>query len=636
MTAACGGEAKESTIPPTGYRNLGPDARYVGIDVCADCHSDKAATFTESQMGRSLKPATLSASAARFDGVKPVYDPAKDFYYLPSARGDSIYVTEFRLAGRDTVYKRTEKIDYIVGSGQHTNSHFMDVNGYLYQMPITWYAQEGRWDLPPGFDDGHNWRFERAIEIECMSCHNATPEYVEGSDNRYEHVPFGIDCERCHGPGSIHVDEKRAGIVVDVRTETDFTIVNPAKLPPDLQFDVCQRCHLQGVAVPRVGKTFLDFRPGMRLSDVVDVYFPRYSDSLSQFIMASHPDRLRMSECRVLSDGGDRRPTVQPLPCITCHDPHVPIETLGRDHYNSACISCHSPPEERGCTESMEVRRLRNDDCSSCHMPLVESIDIPHVRITDHNIRVPDSARGVLDEEKRFVRLASLTTPQPTDHQLGEGYLAYYEQFNNVQRFLDSAAVHLTRAQREEPAGEMARALIRLWFLQEDFQAIAQFVAAGNLLGVSEAWTYYRVGEAYSKLQRHEDAKSYYGRAVDLAPDHLWFRTKLAAASVALERPQEAIPIYDAVLADNPLFQQALNNRGYARVLTGDLAGAESDFKEALALDPDARQPLANLASLYFNTGRAAEALKLVERLVSLEPQNQEYRAFRDAVRASL
>jgi hypothetical protein len=51
------------------------------------------------------------------------------------------------LAGKDTVHQRFEKVSYIVGSGQHTNSHIININGYLHQAPITFYTQKGKWDL---------------------------------------------------------------------------------------------------------------------------------------------------------------------------------------------------------------------------------------------------------------------------------------------------------------------------------------------------------------------------------------------------------------------------------------------------------------------------------------------------------
>ena len=148
----------------------------------------------------------------------------------------------------------------------------VDINGYVYQAPVTFYTQRGIWDLPPGFENGHNSRFGRKIELECMSCHNAYPKMVEGSENKYAFIANGIDCERCHGPGSKHVEEKRMGKIVDTSKAVDYSIVNPAKLSIDLQLDICQRCHIQGNAVLAPGKSFFDFRPGMHLSDVMNVF----------------------------------------------------------------------------------------------------------------------------------------------------------------------------------------------------------------------------------------------------------------------------------------------------------------------------------------------------------------------------
>lgn len=111
--------------------------------------------------------------------------------------------------------------------------------------------------MPPGFEDGNNTRFSRIIGLECMSCHNSYPDFVLGSENKYKKIENGINCERCHGPGEYHVLQKQAGILVDTAKAIDFSIVNPAKLSIDLQFDVCMRCHLQGNAVLNNNKSFL-------------------------------------------------------------------------------------------------------------------------------------------------------------------------------------------------------------------------------------------------------------------------------------------------------------------------------------------------------------------------------------------
>ena len=79
------------------------------------------------------------------------------------------------------------------------------------------------------------------------------------------------------------------------------------------------------------------------------------------------------------------------------------------------------------------------------------------------------------------------------------------------------------------------------------------------------------------------------------------------------------------LIRDNPKFSDALNNRGFTYLVTGNLDAAESDFLTALALDPDAIQPLANLASLYFNTQRNDQARQYVEHLLKLEPNNPQF-----------
>ncbi len=170
-------------------------------------------------------------SAAHFTGHDLIFDTLSGYYYHPHWRGDELYITEFRLEGKDTVHKRTEKVSYIIGSGQHTNSHIINSNGYLYQAPFTWYAQQQRWDMPPRFEHGANSRFQRMIGVECISCHNAIPTYVPNSENRFTTIPKGIDCERCHGPGELHVNLKKQGILVDTKKEVDYSIVNPRKLP---------------------------------------------------------------------------------------------------------------------------------------------------------------------------------------------------------------------------------------------------------------------------------------------------------------------------------------------------------------------------------------------------------------------
>ncbi len=645
LVLACGAPVPEASTlaeaPP--YRNMDPSVAYVGREACRGCHAEKYEPFIHSQMGRSFKPATLQHSVARFDGIAPVYDATGDLYYRPFHRGEDLFIEEYRLAGADTTYRRVERIDYIVGSGQHTNSHIMEEGGYFYQMPLTWYVQEGRWDLPPAFDQGRNRRFSRPITLECMTCHNGRPDYVPGSYNRFRHVPSGIGCEQCHGPGALHIREKQAGKIVDVSREIDDSIVNPRKLPVDRQVDVCQRCHLQGTAVPKTEHGFLDFRPGGRLSDVLDVYLPRSTDSVSTFIMASHPDRLRMSACFAGTHASGS--TLPPLTCISCHNPHVAIETMSRATFNGQCRSCHAPEQGTVCAEDAQVRARNGDDCVTCHMPTSDAADIPHVRITDHYIRVPAPPQPVKDPA--FVRLVSRTKAAPSARDMADGYLTYFAQFRNERRFLDSAAVYMAAAAKVVPPAELAPSQVRLAFLQGDHAAVIRLAGFFGTPGSGDAMTHCRIGQAFAKEGRYREAIGFLSRSVEQAPDHLECGKELANAYVQDRQFDAALTVLDRLLTAQPKLADAYNNRGFARIgkaLTlaqaGDSPGAqdafeaaEADFRQALALNPDEEQALANLASLYLNTNRPAEARPYAERLVRLRPDNPDYQGLLNLLR---
>ncbi|MCB9236226.1 MAG: tetratricopeptide repeat protein [Bacteroidia bacterium] len=598
-----------------GYQNWDPSVHYLGRDTCGVCHKLQYDSFTQSEMGHSFKKATRSNSAAQWDHIKPVYDNHLNLYYLPFARGEELFILEFRLEGRDTMHKRLEKIDYIVGSGQHTNSHMREENGYFYQMPLTWYTQKGHWDLPPGFENGANSRFDRKIESECMSCHNGISGYVEGSGNKFTYVPEGIGCERCHGPGEVHVAKMQAGKMVNIAEEIDYSIVNPGKLSADLLMDVCQRCHLQGTAVLSQGKDFYDFRPGQPLNQTVDVFLPRTGDTVQSFIMASQADRMRMSRCFISTQGQKNA-----LTCISCHDPHQPIHQLGQDHYRQSCLNCHQQPDQKMCTKAGP-----ESDCHTCHMPNSGSIDIPHVRITDHNIRIPRAEPNPENDPAKissYLRLECRTTALPTPLLLARGYLTHYEQFDPLPHFLDSAFANLKRVSDHNT--EWKEAWIRALYLRQSFAELAEF-AQKQSEDYPDPWTWARIGEAYKETGKLDLAIQNYQKATDLARERIDFRNKLAGLLINQNSLDRALLILNQLIQYAPSNSTAFNNRGFAYVLQNKMDLAEKDFLRALALDPDSETALANLASLYLNTGDKATCLKYARRLVREYPGNAGY-----------
>ena len=637
------------------YLNHNDTARYVGMSQCKLCHQAIYNSFMQTGMGKSFEHASKQKSAAKIDspaGQKGkhnvIYDKYLNFYYYPFWNGDSMKIMEFRLKGQDTIYKRIEKVDYIIGSGQHTNSHISNTNGYLHQMPMTYYAQKGQWDFPPGFENGFNTRFSRKIGLECLSCHNSFPDFVQGSENKFNTLPEGINCERCHGPGSIHVQQRSSGAKIDTSKYIDYSIVNPGKLPIDLQFDVCQRCHLQGNTVLKEGKSFFDFKPGMRLSDYMTVFLPRYKDADDKFIMASHADRLKQSQCFInsfkandntpspLERAGVRslRPYKNSLTCVTCHNPHVSVKITGKEVYNNACKNCHGGTNQTSCSEKKESRFRIQDNCVTCHMPKSGSIDIPHVTVHDHYIRKPIK-REEVEKIKEFIGLYAVNERKPSNSVKAKAYIQQYDKFNNNIVFLDSAKKYLSDATINE-VKQNFETLIHLYFIKHDFAKILIYVnqiGKENLLTTiltkkswdnANAWTLYHIGEAYSNTGNIQDAYTFYKKANELAPYNPDFKNKLGATLMAENKVQEAIVIFTNILIENPKFVQAINNLGYANLISGQSTEAEALYNRALSLDPDYEPLLMNVAGFYIYKKKYKEANEILKQVLKKNPGNQQ------------
>lgn len=609
--------------PHTVYLNHHDTVKYVGKMQCASCHNDIYQSFMQTGMGQSFAPATKQKSAAQFGNHKPVYDKTNNMYYYPFWVADTMYIAEFRLNGKDTTHKRIERVDYIIGSGQHTNSHLTNINGYVYQLPLTWYAQLQKWDLPPGFEEGRNVRFNRNIALECMSCHNAMPVVEPTSNNKFISIGDGIDCERCHGPGELHVKEKLAGILVDTATQIDYTIVNPKKLSWELQVDVCQRCHLQGNAILKPGKSFTDFKPGMRLSDVVDVYMPSYTGDNSSFIMASHAQRLQMSKCFIQSNkqdaNNDKAFSTLNLTCITCHNPHVSVKVTGTQIFNNACMKCHTNgPAD--CSEKPELITAQQNNCVGCHMPKNGTEDIPHVTVHDHYIRKP-ATQQMVNGLKTFAGLYCVNNTQSNANQTkAAAYLNYLERFEGDAAAIDSAWWWVLQLN----ADAQLPLKIQYHFLQKQFDKI---VALSTRIKEADAWTYYRIGQSYMHEKRFNEAEFWYNRAVNAEPFNLDFLNKLGAALVQQAQIEKAITVFNKSLNLQPKQEDALVNKGFALVRLNNFNEALACYNQALKLNPDNQQALFNRAALHYQNKNKQLAKQDLKALLQLDASNQTVKA---------
>ena len=623
------------------YLNHGDSANYVGMNTCKLCHQSIYNSFIKTGMGKSFDLASKSKSSADFS--KPgIYDKIADLHYKAYWNKDSLYIHEFRIQKNETLYSRKEQVNFIIGSGQHTNSHLQINNGYLNQMPMTYYTQKKKWDLPPGFENGINTRFTRKIGLECISCHNAYPNLIIGSENKYQSMPSGIDCERCHGPGSIHVKQRQNGSKIDTSKYIDYSIVNPAKLSIDEQFDVCQRCHLQGNAILKENKSFFDFKPGQKLSNYISVFLPKYTNSNTEFIMASHADRLKQSACFIKSyekiqNKNILKPYKEAMTCITCHNPHVSVRETNANVFNDACLSCHNAKTENENTK-LKLQNAHKlfkkntwSNCVSCHMPVSGSSDIPHVTVHDHYIRKPITVEEK-NKIKTFIGLFAINEKKPDSLTIAKAYINQYDKFDTKNNYLDSALNYLSNPKEFE---KNRYALIQLYFIRNDFNAI---ITCLNKLGEArclnelfikktydntDAWSCYRIAESYYYKNQITKALMWFKRAIDLAPYHLDFRNKYGTTLASTNQLSEAETQFNFILKENQKYVSAYSNLGYIKLLQGKESDALLLYKKGESIDPDNELLLLNLSAYYLYKHENKIAKKYLQHLHKLYPKNE-------------
>jgi hypothetical protein len=398
------------------------EGTYVGSAKCVECHQEEHEGFRHSGMGRSL--AKLDPDEQPPDGA--VDHPLSQRRYEVVRRDGKMVHRELLVRDGRQVLLQEHPVAYVIGSGNHARGYLVEVDGFLVESPLTWYASRAAWDMSPGYDAPQQLGFQRPVDQGCLVCHAGRSRPLEGTFHRLEISEQWISCERCHGPGSLHVAKQAGADNTPTRPATtaapaDDTIVNPKHLSRELADDVCAQCHLRSVASCLVrDRDLADFRPGLPLSAVrIDFRLGRVSDPMS---VVGHVQQMRASRCYQQSQ----------MTCTTCHDPHaLPPQEQQALYYRGKCLSCHNL-EDCHVDPAERARASADNNCLTCHMPR-SPIDIPHLAFTHHRVGIHDLARlGQPPEEtpppaapQELVPLADLSGWSEADRArvLGSAYL---------------------------------------------------------------------------------------------------------------------------------------------------------------------------------------------------------------------
>lgn len=269
--------------------------QFIGSEACAQCHEETFQVYASSGHAWAFTEVTGEAPEYPFSSVS-----------LPEGYS-------------------WEDISYVVG-GYNWKAHFLDEDGYL----ITGEAAQYNVDQPE-LDLGDDFVPFRAEENNVPFTEGAlfttgfrgrgNQDDLAGIEGTWELA--GIQCEECHGPGSLHAN-------------------NPLAFQPIIDRDggACASCHVE----QEIGETI-----------VGEHGFIDQTDDFATLLPSLHTEMLD---------------------CVTCHDPHAGVTQVQEGEVEpggvAGCETCHASKVGQ---HKVEIHAQINAvDCVQCHMPMAVQV----------------------------------------------------------------------------------------------------------------------------------------------------------------------------------------------------------------------------------------------------------------------
>ena len=593
----------------------------VGAKACASCHASIHEAWTSGRHSKMIQPAVPPAVVGDFS--KGLITLAGRTFHLRAANGE-FFVTESYLTGRP----QEHRVEYTLGSRRIQHYLITIDRGRMIVLPPSWDVQRREWFdnmeiVRPDENDG---KAVQQWNKNCVGCHVSQQDNHFRADTQTyatQWTDFGTSCERCHGPGSAHVQLYSSGR--QPAPGADRAIVRPTRLSPEASTMVCAQCHsLRDVIAPgyRAGENYYDaFVPVLE--------YGKRKDSDPNYWADGRPRRfsndaigLWQSEC-FLRGGAT---------CATCHDPHTPNvdrhETLAAGN-NTLCTGCHKPIAADLAAHTHHASTSAGSSCIECHMPK----EVVSIRATmrDHTISLPAPENSVAFGIPNACNDCHADRPATWAADTAR---AWWPQALRTKMIERASAFSAARAGRPD-------ALERLVAIAGDARQgpLIQANAIGYLRGIQQP----RAAAALLTAMTSGHPAIRTAAASSLGSIATADGSGRAALLAALDDSRAAVRVTALASlvnlgagpfagADGERFRRVSAEyvaRGRARqddaaiqtdvgmvhLLNGDLTSAAAALENARALEPGSSRPLFPLALVRLGQGRSADARALLQQV---------------------
>jgi hypothetical protein len=338
-----------------GYKLVSTDSTRAGMPTCIQCHKKVYDDYLISPHQKTSSGID-GHNLLKADSATSNHFSFNDHLKISVEKRDS---GAYQVAYIDGEEQLARRFDVAFGSGKDAITFANWRGNQLNQLQLTYFSRLKRWANSPGYRDQRLY-FSRHIDVRCLECHATSAkqevatngglvisqELVKGS------IAYGIECERCHGPGAKHAEyqmknpgEKNAKYITLYKS-----------LSRKQRIDACAVCHT-GSDRKSIKSTFA-FKAGDNLDEFLDKNSEVVSDP---DVHGQQTQMLAGSKCFIQS---------KTLDCNSCHSIHG-SQAQDLAGYSNKCISCHQTVNHSQKTLLLGATSKTN--CIDCHMPLKSS-----------------------------------------------------------------------------------------------------------------------------------------------------------------------------------------------------------------------------------------------------------------------